>query len=216
LLFDLLDAVREAQKCVYTAMDPILFIFCTRAESLQEIKVKGIVFTMLAEMVVEKFGLEVWDELLMTSGEDGIYVSTETYPDDSLFALVAAAHEKSGIPVNDLVRIFGEYMFPIFYQKNSSFFTEGQTLKEFLLTVDQIIHVEVRKLHPGSILPEFQYVDEKDAELTMIYASPRKLCMLAEGLIAGAAKHFDTEFTLDHSTCMHDGADSCYLHLTMA
>lgn len=174
---------------------------------------KGIVFTMLADMVVEKFGLEVWDELLTKAGDDGIYVSTETYPDEALTALVVAAHEKSGIPVNDLIRTFGEYMFPIFHQKNPNFFTEGQTLKEFLLTVDQVIHVEVRKLHPGVNLPEFQYVDEEDDELTMIYASPRKLCMLAEGLISGAAKHFDTEFTMDHATCMHDGADSCALHL---
>lgn len=176
---------------------------------------KGIVFTMLADMVVEKFGLEVWDELLSKAEDDGIYVSTETYPDEALIALVVAAHEKSGIPVNDLVRAFGEYMFPIFYQKNPSFFKEGQTLKDFLLTVDQVIHVEVRKLHPGANLPEFKYVDENDAELTMIYASPRKLCMLAEGLIAGAATHFNTQYTLDHSTCMHDGADSCSLHLTM-
>jgi len=177
--------------------------------------VKGIVFTMLADMVVENFGLEVWDQLLQKSAEDGIYVSTETYPDESLTALVVAAHEISGIPVNDLVRSFGEYMFPIFYEKNPSFFPEGQTLKDFLLTVDQVIHVEVRKLHPGVNLPEFQYVDELDSELTMIYASPRKLCMLAEGLIAGAAKHFKTEYSLDHSTCMHDGAEHCSLHLIM-
>ncbi len=176
---------------------------------------KGIVFTMLADMVIEKFGLDVWDELLTKTGDDGIYVSTETYPDEALTALVVAAHEKSGIPVNDLVRAFGEYMFPLFYKKNPSFFLEGQTLKEFLLTVDQVIHVEVRKLHPGVNLPEFNYVDEKDSELTMIYASPRKLCMLAEGLISGAAKHFNTEYKLDHSSCMHDGAESCELHLTI-
>lgn len=177
---------------------------------------KGIVFTMLADMVVEKFGLEVWDQILEKSGEDGIYVSSETYTDESLTALVVAAHEKSGIPVNDLVKVFGEYMFPLFYEKNPNFFTEGQTLKEFLLTVDQVIHVEVRKLHPGVNLPEFQYVDAADSELTMIYASPRKLCMLAEGLISGAAKHFNTEYTLDHATCMHDGAENCTFHLKMS
>ena len=89
-------------------------------------------------------------------------------------------------------------------------------LKDFLLTVDRVIHVEVRKLHPGAILPQFDYVDEADNELTMIYSSPRKMCMLAEGLITGAAKHFETEYTLEHSQCMHDGADNCRLHLKMA
>ena len=177
---------------------------------------KGVVFNLLEEMVEQNFGIAVWDSLLEATNQDGIYVSTETYPDDMLVALVVAAHEKSGIPVNDLVRSFGEFTFPRFYEKNRQFFKPGMNLKDFLLTVDRVIHVEVRKLHPGAILPQFDYVDEADNELTMIYSSPRKMCMLAEGLITGAAKHFDTEYTLEHSQCMHDGADNCRLHLKMA
>ncbi len=177
---------------------------------------KGIVFNLMAEMVEEKFGLEVWDALLQATQQDGVFVSTEKYPDEKLFELVAAASEKSGIPANDLVKAFGEYMFPHFYQQNQNFFKPDMTLKEFLLTVDRVIHVEVRKLHPDASLPEFKYVDECDEELTMLYNSPRKLCMLAEGLIAGAATHFQTEYTLEHNECMHDGAEHCKLHLKVA
>ena len=177
---------------------------------------KGIVFNLLAEMVEDKFGLEVWDALLQATQQDGIYVSTETYPDENLFALVAAASEKSGIPANDLIKTFGEFMFPHFHKQNPNFFEKDMTLKQFLLFVDRVIHVEVRKLHPDASLPTFQYIDEHDQELTMLYSSPRKLCMLAEGLIAGAATHFNTEYTLSHNECMHDGADSCRLHLKIA
>jgi hypothetical protein len=177
---------------------------------------KGVVFNLLEEMVEQEFGMAVWDALLEETGQDGIYVSTESYPDEMLVALVVAAHEKSGIPVNDLVRAFGEFMFPRFYAQNQKFFQPGMTLKEFLLLVDRVIHVEVRKLHPDAGLPQFDYIDEQDNELTMIYSSPRKMCMLAEGLITGAAKHFDTEYTLSHDQCMHDGADTCKLHLKMA
>ncbi len=176
---------------------------------------KGVVFNILADLVEEKFGIEVWDALLQETQQDGIYVSAEAYPDEDLFALVAAGSEKSGIPVNDLVKTFGEYMFPQFHRQNPDFFQPGMTLKEFLLTVDRVIHVEVRKLHPDASLPKFEYVDENDQELTMLYNSPRKLCMLAEGLIAGAATHFDAEYTLSHDTCMHDGADHCRLHLNI-
>jgi len=177
---------------------------------------KGVVFNLLSDMVEEKFGLEVWDALLQDTQQDGIYVSTESYPDENLFALVAAASEKSGMPANDLVKAFGEYMFPNFHQQNPGFFTPGMGLKEFLLSVDRVIHVEVRKLHPDAGLPQFEYIDEHDQELTMLYNSPRKLCMLAEGLIAGAATHFETEYTLSHNECMHDGADACRLHLKIA
>ncbi|MBX2882729.1 MAG: heme NO-binding domain-containing protein [Granulosicoccus sp.] len=177
---------------------------------------KGIVFNLLADMVEEKFSLEVWDNLLQATGQDGVYVSTESYPDDKLFALVTEASNVSGIPANDLVRTFGEYMFPRFFAENQSFFSPGMTLKEFLLMVDRVIHVEVRKLHPDANLPQFEYIDETDNELTMMYSSPRKLCMLAEGLIAGAADHFETQYTLEHDECMHDGAEACKLHLKVA
>lgn len=177
---------------------------------------KGVVFNLLEEMVEQNFGVAVWDELLDATGQDGIFVSTESYPDEMLVALVVAAHEKSGIPINELVRSFGEYTFPKFYEQNKKFFTPGMSLKEFLLLVDRVIHVEVRKLHPDAALPQFDYIDDQDDELTMIYSSPRKMCMMAEGLICGAAKHFDTDYTLTHDQCMHDGADTCRLHLKLA
>lgn len=176
---------------------------------------KGIIFNHLTDMVEEVFGLETWDMILQEANSEGIFVATETYSDKDLLALVAAAHKLSGIPVNDLVRKFGEYMFPKFEQSNPQFFSPDMSLKSFLLSVDRIIHVEVRKLHPDAMLPEFEYKDEEDNELTMYYNSPRKLCYLAEGLIAGAASHFNTEYTLDHSACMHDGADACTLHITV-
>ena len=176
---------------------------------------KGVVFTLLNEMVEEKFGLEAWDQLIQKAGSDGIYISTESYPDAELMGLVATASVMTGIAVDDLVRAFGEYMIPHFHSKYPVFFKPEMTLKSFLLTVDQVIHVEVRKLYPDAGLPEFQYEDESDDQLTMIYNSPRKLCALAEGLIAGSAKHFKTDYTLDHSTCMHQGADHCVLKIAM-
>ncbi|MFK8019967.1 MAG: heme NO-binding domain-containing protein [Pseudomonadales bacterium] len=176
---------------------------------------KGIVFSLLNEMVEERFGLAAWSQLLDDTGLEGIYVATETYEDAELFALVGAAEAATGIPATDLVRAFGEYMLPHFAANYPVFF-EGQTsLKEFLLTVDQVIHVEVRKLLPNAGLPEFGYEDRKDDELTMIYNSPRKLCALAEGLIAGSAAHFNQRYELKHDVCMHKGDAQCSLELKM-
>jgi len=176
---------------------------------------KGIVFTLLADMVEENFGLEAWDALLSKTGLDGIYVSTESYDDEELFKLVGAAHEATGIEVNDLVKAFGKFSFSKFQKMHPDFCDPEYSLKQFLLTVDQVIHVEVKKLHPDAMLPSFDYVDESDSELTMLYNSPRKLCMLAEGLIAGAAEYYKTEYELTHDECLHEGHDHCKLHLTM-
>ncbi len=176
---------------------------------------KGVVFTLLNEMVEEQFGLEAMDTLLTNAGLEGCYISTETYPDEELFLLVEEASKLTGIDANDLVRSFGEFMLPHFHKNYPTFFEEGMNLKSFLLTVDRVIHVEVKKLFPEAGLPEFNYIDENDNQLTMIYSSPRKLCMLAEGLIAGSAKHFNTQYSLIHDECMHDDKDACHLHITI-
>jgi predicted hydrocarbon binding protein len=176
---------------------------------------KGIVFNLLNEMVEEKFGLEVWDALLLETDLEGIYVATNTYPDSELFDLVGAAEAASGIPARELVHTFGEYMVPSFAKRYPVFFEGQENLKSFLLTVDQVVHVEVRKLYPEAGLPEFKYEDPGDSKLTMLYRSPRKLCALAEGLIAGSAKHFNEQYTLAHDVCMHHNSDHCALEITL-
>lgn len=176
---------------------------------------KGIVFNILNEMIEEQLGMEAWDTLLTQTELDGIYVATQTYPDEELLTLVAAAQAHTGVPAADLIRAFGEYMVPRFAKNYPVFFENEDNLKSFLLTVDQVIHVEVRKLYPEAGLPEFQYEDRDDDSLTMIYRSPRKLCALAEGLIAGSAKHFNQSYDLAHDICMLNGSDHCKLELRM-
>ncbi len=177
---------------------------------------KGIVFNLLNTMVEEQFGFEAWDAVLDKAGSDGIFVATETYEDEALLGLVAAASELTEIPAADLVRAFGRYMIPAFAEHYSVFFEGHTDLREFLLTVDGVIHVEVRKLYPEAGLPEFNYDASDTSKLTMLYKSPRKLCALAEGLIQGSAEHFKQSCQINHEVCMHKGNDHCALELDFA
>ena len=176
---------------------------------------KGVVFDILRDMVEENYGMEGWQAILDKSGSDGLYISTQTYEDAELMGLVSAASDITKISVSDLVFAFGEYMVPSFYKRYPSFFDNAESFIKFLVSVDQIIHVEVRKLFPDAGLPTFDYNDEKSNHLTMIYKSPRKLCRLAEGLISGSAKHFNEKYKLKHAPCMHDGYDHCNLELEL-
>ncbi len=175
---------------------------------------KGMVFTMLGEMVEEKFGIDTWDELidLTQPASDGVYVASALYPDEELLAYVQAMSSKLDTPANDLVFAFGEYMLGRFSGIHPEFF-DNHSLKSFLKSVHDVIHVEVKKLHPDALLPKFDYIDEAPNRLVMLYRSPRELCALAEGLIDGASKHFDTNYDLQHPVCMHKGADHCRLEL---
>ncbi|MEM7079376.1 MAG: heme NO-binding domain-containing protein [Pseudomonadota bacterium] len=176
---------------------------------------KGVVFTMFGELVEEQFGFDVWDELIEVTEppSKGIYIATDVYPDEELLAYVAALSARAGVPSNQLVYAFGEYMLGRFKDSHPEFFS-GHDLSSFLQSVHQVIHVEVKKLHADAVLPTFTYEDNGPQELVMIYQSPRKLCALAEGLISASATHFGQQLSCQHETCMHDGASHCRLKLS--
>ncbi|MAK92225.1 MAG: hypothetical protein CMI13_13445 [Oleibacter sp.] len=177
---------------------------------------KGVVFDMLRDMVEEQYGLEGWNAVLDEAGSEGMYVSTQTYPDEELTLLVNAAVTVTGQDAETLIFGFGEFMAGEFYQRFPAFFDEADNLVDFLYSVDQIVHMEVRKLYPDAQLPDFTYDRTNPHEITMHYRSPRKLCWLAEGLISGSARHYGSFIEMNHSPCMHDGADHCSIHVRVA
>ncbi len=178
---------------------------------------QGVVFTLFSDCVIDKFGMEVWDELLeaVSPDSEGVYTSSATYADEELFAYVGELSKKTGAAIPDLVRTFGEYMFSHLLNSMPEAVKPGMTLKEFLLSVDQVIHKEVKRMNPDSYLPEIDYENSSDNQLIMKYQSKRKLCHLAEGLILGAANHFNQSISIDHPICMHDGSDHCRLEINI-
>ncbi|MEZ6060790.1 MAG: heme NO-binding domain-containing protein [Planctomycetaceae bacterium] len=175
---------------------------------------KGIAFTLLNELVEQKFGMEVWDSLLESTGQDGVFTAAASYPDQAILNLVAALSQHSGIAAEDLVRAFGEFMFTGFAQQYPSFFPDGISARELLKSVDGIIHVEVKKLFPDALLPRFEYEEPSADRLVMIYRSERQLCALAEGLINGAAAWFGEPIQHSQTKCTHRGDDHCRFELT--
>lgn len=175
---------------------------------------RGVIFTILCDMLEEQHGLsflnEVIDQANLESG--GIYTAGGNYPPEEVDQIVLLLERKLGVPKEFILRNYGEYLLGALSTTFPHFF-EVDTLKQFLLGVHDYIHVEVTKLYPDSSLPEFEYADDATEKLTMIYHSERKMCHLAEGLIAGAAHYFKEEYSLVQSTCLHRGDDSCQFDL---
>ena len=119
------------------------------------------------------------------------------------------------VPEQDLIFAFGQYLLGRFADIHPEFF-ENHDIKSFLKTVHDVIHVEVKKLHPDAVLPNFDYEDPGPDQLTMLYRSPRGLCALAEGLVSGAAQHFGASVSSTHDICMHQGEDHCRLDLSFS
>ena len=176
---------------------------------------KGIVFNLLEQLVARDFGEDTWDALLDASELDGAYTSLGSYPDEDLAKLVSAASAALAMPVDDVVVWFGRNALPLFAGRYPQLFEPHDSTRSFVLTLNDIIHPEVRKLYPGADVPEFDF-DSRDEVLKMGYRSPRKLCSFAEGLLLGAADHYRERLTIEQPFCMKRGDDQCVLEIGFA
>lgn len=153
---------------------------------------KGIVFTEFLEMVEEKFGFEVTENMIEKANlpTKGAYTAVGTYDYKEMYGLIGALHGETKIPVPDLMHAYGAHLFGALATAYASMLSDMKTGFEMLQSVEQYIHVEVRKLYPDAELPNFEtkLIDENNLE--MIYSSERRMSDVASGLIEGCMKHF--------------------------
>ena len=174
---------------------------------------KGIVFNLLEEVVSTAHGEAAWDQLLEAAGLDGAYTSLGSYSDDEIFALVRVAAATLGLPEDEVLRWFGHQAMPLLARRYPAFFGGHADARSFLLTLNSIIHPEVRKLYPGAQTPVFDFDTSLADALAIGYNSPRRLCALAEGFMQGAAEHYGEQADITQPECMHHGAAKCSFHV---
>lgn len=150
------------------------------------------VFTSFLEMVEDKFSLDIVDHIIEHSDlpSGGSYTSVGTYDHNEMIQLIVQLSQRTSIPVSDLIRTFGEYLFTQLIELHPQFVQENSSVFSFLQKVDSYIHVEVRKLYPGAELPAFEYDTSTPGTLIMTYRSSRPFADLAEGLIGGCIQHY--------------------------
>jgi hypothetical protein len=162
---------------------------------------KGIVFTEFLEMVEDKFSPEIADRIITETGIEsgGAYTSVGTYSHEEMLAMVTRLSEITSISVTDLVTAFGEYLLVRFTQLYPGFFEDVENTFDFLETIENHVHVEVRKLYPDAELPNFA-VERPDSDtLIMTYQSKRPFAPLAYGLISGTARYFEEDIQMEMS-----------------
>lgn len=167
---------------------------------------KGFVFTEFLEMVENRFGFEVADEIVTEEKLDskGIYSSIGTYDHKEMVVLVSNLSQSSGIPVPDLLKVYGKYLFGIFKRDYQVFFQDVGNSFDFLERVDSYIHIEVKKLYPQAELPKFD-ISRGEEGMTMIYNSSRKMSDLAMGLIEACMEHYGDDGILSKTLLDENG-----------
>ena len=174
---------------------------------------QGIVFNLLEEVITRSHGVEAWYQMNGVAGITASYQPHAGYDDGELIRLVEAAASVLSMPKREVLRWFGRSAIPLLAERYRGFFLGHADTRAFLLTLNDIIHPEVRRLYPSAAPPRFDFKSVPDGSLRLGYRSERKLCALAEGFILGAADHYRQTVSIDHSICMHRGDNRCLLIL---
>jgi hypothetical protein len=153
---------------------------------------KGVVFTEFIEMVESQFSPEMADRIITAARlpSGGAYTAVGTYDQGEMWSLAVELSKASNIPVPQLLRNYGKYLFGRFSVIHPRFFREIQSAFDFLQSLESVIHVEVRKLYPDADMPHFEVLDRTDNRLVLLYQSTRHFGDLAEGLMHACAVHF--------------------------
>lgn len=132
---------------------------------------KGVIFLSLRSFVEETAGMAAWDACLeaLQPPSEGIYVGPADYQDAELLEMVGYFSQQLELPVDSLLRAFGEYLLPKLIEVYPDKSIRSLSAHAFLSSVGSVIHEEVNKLWPDARPPCIRIVDSAPDMLRMHY-----------------------------------------------
>jgi hypothetical protein len=177
----------------------------------------GIILTELQKFVTQNHGAETWNGILGRAGlRNTIYLPSATYPDSDVIGIVNAASQVSGVPPADLLESFGAALVPGLVQVYGRLVKPRWRALDLIEHTEETMHSVVRRQNPGAEPPRLRCVRVSPEEVVVTYASQRKLCAVAKGIIRGIAAHFQERILIRESECMLKGAPACIISVRLA
>jgi hypothetical protein len=169
--------------------------------------VHGVIFTSFRDYLVGAHGSSTAAAVFEAEPE---YLLSQAYPDESLSLLVALASARTGLEPDEIVFELGVFTAEItFARLYPAFFDVSRSTREFLLTVETRIHELVRATIPNAGPPQLEISPHGEDGVSIVYDSPRRLCVLLRGLTEGAARNYGEHAEMEERTCMLRGDPAC-------
>ena len=170
---------------------------------------KGIVFTEFLELVEDKFGLEVANDIIESSNlpSKGAYTAIGTYEFSEMLSLLKNLSEHTQISIDDLLYTYGLHFFHVLEQSYPQIMDKYEKPIDLLSSIDSYIHVEVRKIYPEAELPKFEVLEKTKKTLTLKYISSRSMYAFALGLIEKTFHHYNSSAVIEHTKLNKDGSE---------
>ena len=168
---------------------------------------KGIIFRSFFTYVQKNYGEELLEQVIdqadLSSG--GAYTTVGTYDVTELVSLVVGFSETVGQDVAVVLRGFGQSLFKLLVEHYPVVIEHCQDSFALISTIDDYIHVQVKKLYPDADLPRFEAKQTDTGKLEVRYRSTRGFADLAEGLFRGCFDYFDEDVDIETED-LSDGA----------
>ena len=138
---------------------------------------KGIVFTEFLDLVEDKFGLEMVDKIIESSNleSNGVYTAVGTYQFSEMLQLLSHLSANTNISIDDLLLVYGEHFFSVLEKSYPDMLAKYNDPIEMLSSIENHIHVEVKKIYPDAELPTFVVINKTEDSLDMLYKSSRAM-----------------------------------------
>lgn len=175
---------------------------------------KGIVFTEFLDLVEDKFGLEMVDNIIENSDleSNGVYTSIGTYKFSEMLQLLQHLSANTNISIDDLLLVYAEHFFSVLETSYPGLIATYKDPIEMLASIENHIHVEVRKIYPDAELPTFVVLEKTENSLIMIYKSSRAMHYFGLGLMNKTFEHFNASATIEMEKIKEDGTEVKFIN----
>jgi hypothetical protein len=170
---------------------------------------KGIVFTEFLDLVEKKFGLAMVDHIISKSKleSEGIYTAIGTYSFSEMLQLLEHLSASTEIPIDTLLLVYAEHFFSVIETNYPGLLATYNDPIEMLSSIEDHIHVEVRKIYPDAELPTFKAIEKTENTLILNYKSSRAMHHFGLGLMNKTFEHFNSSATITLEKIREDGTE---------
>lgn len=170
---------------------------------------KGIVFTEFLDLVEDKFGIEMVDKIIEQSELDsgGVYTAIGTYKFSEMLQLLENLSNNTGVSTDDLLLVYAEHFFSVIEDSYPGLLATYNDPIEMLSSIEDHIHVEVKKIYPDAELPTFLVEEKTENSLIMLYKSSRAMHHFGLGLMNKTFEHFNSSAEIILEKIKNDGTE---------
>ena len=173
----------------------------------------GLIFVTWEKYLSDRFGFSVLDAYRRAIGETPATapLAHRVYADELLLAGIEAAAGLTHLPPEALLREYGRYFIlnGLTSKLCAYLLNQVHSGRDLLLTM-RAAHDQMSRTAEAIAPPifEFEAIRDDPGGMILNYESQRRLCMLLEGTIQGAAERYGERVSIQHHVCMLHGAPS--------